>query len=289
MLVMSHLQEYPFESHYQDVSDCRLHYLDEGEKKAPALIFLHGVPTWSYTFRRIIPTCVKAGYRVVAPDLPGFGLSEKPMEKQLFTLKWLVEGMGEFIGIMNLEQPVLFAHDWGAIIGSLLISEKENRFAGMILCNGLLPVPGMKTPHLFRIWRLFAQISPLLPVGRIIDFGSKKRLSSMERRGYDFPFNSSREKKAIRWMPQLVPIGKGHKDVQMLEDAWLNLDQWMKPLLIIFGNGDPITRGWERVLQRRIPGAKNQDHVLLKGGHFLQEDAPEDISRAIVGFMKKNR
>ncbi|MEN8230336.1 MAG: haloalkane dehalogenase [Bacteroidota bacterium] len=286
---MSWKEEFPFESHYQDISGCRLHYLDVGEKEAPALIFLHGVPTWSYTFRRIIPACVKAGYRVVAPDLPGFGLSEKPIVKRLFTMKWLVQVIRDFIGIMNLEQPVLFAHDWGAIVGLLLASEKEERFSGMILCNGLLPLPGMKIPHLFRIWRLFARFSPLLPVGRIVDFGSKNRLSSIEREGYDFPFHSNGDKKAIRWMPQLLPIGKKHSEVQMLEDAWSGLERWMKPLLTIFGNGDPITRGGERILQKRIPGAKNQDHILLNGGHFLQEDAPEEISRVIIDFMKKKR
>lgn len=277
LLLMNRLQEYPFESHYHD----------EGEKQAPVLVFLHGVPTWSYTFRRIIPACVAVGYRVVVPDLPGFGLSEKPTSKRDFTLYWLLNLIKRFMGFMDLKQPVLFAQDWGAVLGMLLAAENENLFSGMILCNGLLPVPGMKTPKFFRFWKFFARFSPILPVGMIVNFGSKRRLSRMEKYGYNFPYGSNKQKKAIRWMPQLLPIVMRHSNFQWLSDAWSNLDKWTKPVLTIFSDGDPITQGGEKIIQKRIPGARDQDHVVLTGGHFLQEDASEEISRRIIRFMKK--
>ena len=280
--------DFPFESHFLDVSGLRMHYIDEGDKEAPAIIFLHGVPTWSYTFRNVIPACVKSGYRVVAPDLPGFGLSEKSIDKPLVTLSWLVNMVSEFIGHIQLDQPVLYAHDWGAVIGLLLASQKDDPFSGLILSNGLLPVPGMKAPFQFSIWRLFARISPFLPVGRIVDYGTSRRLSSMERKGYEYPFRTTKEKMTIRLMPQLLPMGRRHPEFHRLKMAWSNLEKRKKPLLTLFSDGDPITRGGEKILQERIPGSSQQDHIILRGGHFLQEDVPEEISRKIIGFMRKH-
>ena len=285
---MSKPFQFPFESHYLNVSGIRMHYIDEGDKKAPSIIFLHGVPTWSYTFRKIIPTCVKSGYRVVAPDLPGFGLSEKTIKKPVVTLSWLVNLVREFVGHVQLDQPVLYAHDWGAVIGLLLASQKDDPFSGLILSNGLLPVPGMKAPFQFRIWRLFARISPFLPVGRIVDYGTRRRLSPMERKGYEYPFHTTKEKMTIRLMPRLLPMGHQHSEFHRLKMAWSNLEQREKPLLTLFSDGDPITRGGEKVLQERIPGSSHQDHIILRGGHFLQEDVPEEISRKIIGFMRKH-
>jgi haloalkane dehalogenase len=278
---------YPFQSHYKDVSGTRVHYLDEGDPRAPTLIFLHGVPTWSYTFRRIIPECVTSGLRVIAPDLPGFGLSDKPIDKQVFSLQWLVTQVAEFIDLMEVDRPVLYAHDWGVLIGLILASTPHNPFSGMILSNGFLPVPEMKVPRLFRIWRTFTRYSPFLPVGMIVNLGSKRRLSWKEKQGYNFPFKSGTEKRAIRIMPRLIPISKKHTGIELIEKAWSQLEEFNNPLITIFGDGDPITRGGEKVIQERIPGARNQDHKILKGGHFLQEDTPVEIARIIIEFIQK--
>ncbi|MCK4748598.1 MAG: alpha/beta fold hydrolase [Bacteroidales bacterium] len=285
---MNRLLAYPFQSHFKDVSGIKIHYLDEGDPDAPALIFLHGVPTWSYSFRRIIPDCVAAGLRVIVPDLPGFGLSHKPIDKQIFSLRWMVAHVAEFIDLMKVDRPVLFAHDWGVLIGLLLAAEADNPFSGMILSNGFLPVPGVRAPWLFRIWRTFARYSPLLPIGMIVNLGSKRRLSRKEKQGYNYPFNSMKEKGAVRIMPGLIPVGN-RNGIEVIEKAWSQLEEWDKPLLTIFGDGDPITRGGEKIIQTRIPGAWNQDHKILKGGHFLQEDAPEEIARTIIRFMEKKR
>ena len=266
-----------------------MHYLDEGEKSARALILLHGVPTWSYTFRHMIPQCVDAGCRVIAPDLPGFGLSDKKFQKQQFTLSWVTEQMKLFIGQLNLNHPVFFGHDWGGVIGCMLASESDNPFSGYILCNGVLPFPGMKAPVLFKIWRLFATISPLLPLGIIVSMGCNRRLSSIERAGYEFPFRSIREKRAIRWMPQLLPTGNRMQHAEWLEKRWFNLEKLTKPVLTVFSTGDPIARGAERIVLERIPGARNQKHVVITGGHFLQEDAPEEICNVVLSFLKTNQ
>lgn len=283
---MSVLQEFPYKSHYKEVSGFSMHYIDEGDPTAHPVLFLHGVPTWSYTFRKIIPGCVEAGLRVIAPDMIGYGLSDKPAHWKAYSLSAIVQRTEEFIRKLEIEQLVLFAHDWGAVIGMLLASRPDNSFKGMVLSNGLLPLPGMKTSGLFRIWRQFARISPILPVGTIVNYGTKRKLSDEEKHGYNLPYKSNREKRAIRFMPLQLPLGRRHSERDMAVKAWSALEKWNKPLLTVFGDSDPITRGGERILQRMIPGALDQNHIMLKGGHYIQEDAPHEISKAIIMFMK---
>lgn len=283
---MCPLPDYPFESHFLDVSGFRLHYLDEGKKNAPLILFLHGVPTWSYTFRKIIPPCVEAGYRVVAPDLPGFGLSDKPDSLKTISLDWLMDMMAEFVRLCGISRPVLFAHDWGGVIGLLLASSKALSFQGIILCNSLLPLPGKRIPVRFRLWRCFARCSPVLPVAMIINVASKQKLSREEKRGYNYPFPSASDKKAIRILPRLLPFREGQKGFTKVKEAWASLSGYNEAVLTLFSTGDPITRGGERTIQERIPGARKQEHKLLNGGHFVQEDAPVEIADSIINFMK---
>lgn len=282
---MDRLPSYPFKSRYLDVSGIQIHYIDEGDRNAPAILFLHGVPTWSFTFRNIIPGCLSAGLRAVAPDLPGFGLSEKPVDRTIFTLKWLVEMVKETVGLISIDQPVLFAHDWGGVIGMLIASEEREFFSGMILCNGLLPLPATRSPVLFRIWRSLARYSPILPIGMIVNSGCKRRLTREERSGYEYPFHNFADKGAVRRMPGLLPVGRRGGDQKSIELAWSELGNWRKPLLTLFSDGDPITRGYEKIIHDRIPGAAEQPHRILSGGHFLQEDAPEEISEEIIRFV----
>jgi len=263
----------------------KLHYLDEGDRSAPVIIFMHGVPTWSYTFRHIIPECTAAGYRVIAPDLPGFGLSEKEISIETLSLSWLVKVMGEFISQVCVEPPVLVAHDWGGVIGLLLVAEEGDPFSGIILCNSFLPSPGMSAPLLFRFWRVLARFSPLLPIGSIINAACYRKLTAQEKKGYNYPFDSSTDKRIVRIMPDLLPIGIDHPENERIERAWEVLEKWEKPLLTLFSDGDPITRGGEEIIQGRIPGARYQNHRIFPGGHFIQEDAPGDISNAILDFM----
>lgn len=283
---MCPLTDYPFESHYLHVSGFRLHYLDEGDARKGTLLFLHGVPTWSYTFRQIIPDCVKAGYRVLAPDLPGFGLSEKRFPRELFTMDFLLNTVGDFIKQMKISRAVLFAHDWGGLIGLQLASSVEFPFSGLILCNSLMPVEDMKIPILFRLWRFFARYSPLMPVAMVVNVASVKKLSRLQKRGYNFPFKSGKDKKAIRWMPWLIPIKRDQTGFSEVEKAWNKLAGFENPVLTLFSDRDPITRGGEKIILQSIPGARNQNHRIIQGGHFVQEDAPREIASHIINFMR---
>lgn len=280
------LPDFPFESHYLHVSGYRLHYIDEGNADNRTLLFLHGVPTWSYTFRHIIPDCVKAGYRVLALDLPGFGLSEKRIPREVYTMDFLVNVVGEFIRQMEIPRAVLYAHDWGGVIGLQLASSFEFPFSGLILCNSLLPVEGKKIPFLFRLWRFFARYSPVLPAALVVNLASHKRLSRLQKRGYNFPFKSGEDKKAIRWMPQILPFERGQTGFSNIEKAWEDLAGFENPVLTLFSDRDPITRGGEKIVLQRIPGARNQNHRIIHGGHFVQEDAPQIIASHIISFMR---
>jgi len=286
LLGMCPLSDYPFESHFLVVSGYRLHYIDLGEKNAPVILFLHGVPAWSYTFRKIAPLCAEAGYRVVAPDLPGFGLSEKKIPIKTYSLDWLTAIVAGFIDQCHISNPVLFAHDWGGVIGLLLASSGKPSFGGVILCNSLLPLPGMSPPMLFRLWKFFTRYSPVLPVALVVQVACKRKLSRKEKRGYNFPFGPASEKRAIRIMPRLLPLKSSQKGFSKIEEAWTRLSSYEKAILTLFSKGDPITRGGEKIILERIPGARNQEHRMLNGGHFVQEDAPVEIANSIIAFMK---
>ncbi len=283
------LAEYPFKSNFILIQRIKIHYIDEGSFDDPVVLMLHGVPTWSFTFRKIIPDCVLAGNRVIAPDLPGFGESDKPIDKKLFSLEQMVNWMDEFIRQLGLKRIFLFAHDWGAIIGLILAAKNPERFAGIIACNGLLPVIHQKVPAFFQLWKFFCRYSPVLPIGRIVDFACQKKLSCAEKEGYNYPFSEPNQKIAIRVLPQLIPLKKNDPGADLISESWKLLGKWEKPFLTVFSSNDPITRNGEKILLQRIPGTKNQPHRILSGKHFLQEDAPNELSSIIIEFVKSNQ
>uniref|UniRef100_UPI003216FE60 haloalkane dehalogenase n=1 Tax=uncultured Draconibacterium sp. TaxID=1573823 RepID=UPI003216FE60 len=287
--VENSLPDYLFHANFIEIDDVNLHYIDEGSKTAPVILFLHGVPTWSFTFRKIFPECLAAGYRIVAPDLPGFGRSDKPGDPDFYSISNLVEVVGKFIQQKKLQRVFLFAHDWGAIIGMVLAAKHPACFSGIIVCNGYLPDLNVAIPPAFRSWRLFCKYSPVLPVGRIIDFASNRKLLPAERKAYDFPFKTSKDKIAVRTLPQLIPVIKSSRDGDLVDECWRKLEQLEQPFLTVFSNRDKITRGGEILLQQRIPGAKNQAHKILNGRHFLQEDALAELGVIITEFVKKYR
>ncbi len=283
------LPDYPYSPNFATIDNLKVHFLDEGERKAPAVLFLHGVPTWSYTFRKVVPLCLDHGCRVIAPDLPGFGKSDKPAETRFYSIANLVKFMGKFIQQQNLTDLFLFAHDWGAIVGMILAVEHPGRFAGIMVSNGYLPDLNVKAPFPFRAWQMFCKYSPILPIGRIVDMASKRKLSAGERKAYNFPFLSNRDKRAVRILPQLIPAGENADDVQLVRQSWQKLEEWEKPFLTIFSNADKISKGGEKMLQKRIPGAKKQAHKILNGKHFIQEDAPLELGLIIGEFVKNNK
>lgn len=279
------LPNYPFTPHYIDVDGLRMHYVDEGPHQADPVLMLHGEPTWSYLYRHMIPICAAAGHRVIAPDLIGFGKSDKPTDVGAYSYQAHMDWMLAFITELDLRHITLVCQDWGSLIGLRLAAEQESRFKAIVVGNGMLPTGEQKAPQAFKLWKAFALNSPWFPIGRIVEFGSFKSLSKDELRAYDAPFPSAKYKAGARAFPALVPVSPDNPASEANKSAWQVLEKWNKPFLTTFSNGDPITRGGDKYMQSRIPGAQGLPHVTLKGGHFLQEDSGTEFAQAVNGLL----
>ncbi len=267
------LPDFPFAPHYAEIGDgLRVHYVDEGPRDAPVVLMLHGEPTWSYLYRHMIGPVAAAGFRAVAPDLIGFGRSDKPVARGDYSYAAQVGWMRAWIETLDLSRIVLVCQDWGSLIGLRLVAAMPERFAGVVLSNGGLP-EGQPAPRAFALWRAFSRWSPIFPIGRIVQAGTKRRLSPAEIAAYDAPFPDRASKVAARIFPSFVPLGD-NVAVPDQRAAWAVLDQWRKPFLCCFSDGDPITRGADATFRARIPGAAGMAHATLHGGHFIQEDDP---------------
>jgi haloalkane dehalogenase len=283
------LKDYDFKPQYININGLRMHYVDEGPKNANPIFLLHGEPSWSYLYRHIIPRCAAAGNRVIAPDLIGFGKSDKPKKIKDYSYQAHIDWMTIFIKTLDLKQVTLFGQDWGALIGLRLAAENEERFAGIIISNGMLLTGDQKVSVAFKLWKIFALLSPWLPVDRIINFGCLKKLDKAEKFAYRTPFPSSKFKTCVRAFPKLVPVTSRNPATPANRKAWEVLEKWNKPFLTVFSDSDPFTRGGDRYLQKRIPGTKGQKHITLRGGHFIQEDAGEELAKIIIQFVTDNR
>ncbi len=284
----SYLTDFPFCSRFTEVDGIQIHYIDEGNHDGPVILLLHGVPAWAYTFRNIIPVCLSAGNRIIAPDLPGFGLSGKPPDRRLYTLGNLSAWLEEFFIKLNLKQTYIFGHDWGVILGMILAARYPRLFSGIIACNGFLPVFPAKAPLIFHLWRLFAGYSPFLPIGTIVNMVCHRRLTGSEKKGYNYPFPNNKDKIAVRILPGLIPLDINNPGAGLINITWDKMAKWHKPFLTVFSESDPIARGGHLILRQRIPGTNNQPSYILPGSHFLQEDAPREIGDIINNFVKLN-
>lgn len=275
------LPDFPYQPHYVELMDgLRVHYLDEGPRDGPVALLLHGEPTWCYLWRHMITPLVDAGLRVVAPDLVGFGKSDKPLERAAYSYAGQVAWMRELIEALDLSRVTLGCQDWGSLIGLRLAAEMPERFSGIALSNGGLPA-GQEPPRAFAIWRAFSRYSPIFPIGGIVKRGTKRALSPDEVAAYDAPFPSRASKAAARVYPGLVPFA-GNAAVPDQLKAWEVFESWDKPFLCCFSNGDPITRGGDAMWVERVPGARSMRHRTLHGGHFIQEDDPQGFADAII-------
>jgi haloalkane dehalogenase len=281
------LPDYPFEPHYATLTDnLRLHFIDEGPRDADVVLMLHGEPSWSYLYRHLVPVFTAAGLRAVAPDLIGFGRSDKPTRIADYSYQRHVDWLREWIEQLDLRRITLVCQDWGSLLGLRLAAEHDDRFDRIVVANGFLPTADRATPLAFRIWQLFATRSPILPVGRIVATGTKRRLSPAERAAYDAPFPTAKHKAGARAFPALVPTSPDDPAVPANRAAWERLGQWEKPFLTLFGKGDPILGRADKPLQEHVPGARNQPHARLAGSHFIQEDAGTEIARRTVEWMR---
>ncbi len=282
------LPGYDFTPHFIDVMpNLRMHYVDVGPRHADPILLLHGEPSWSYLYRHMIPLLAAGGHRVLAPDLIGFGKSDKIAEKSAYSFASHVAWMQTFIESLDLQRITLFGQDWGSLIGLRLAAENEPRFARIAIGNGMLPTGDEKVPPAFKIWRAFALYSPWFPIGRIVASGVGHTLSKAEIAAYDAPFPSAKYKAGARAFPALVPVTPDNPASAANRAAWQVLARWHKPFLTCFSSGDPITRGADRFLQKRIPGAQGQPHTTVRGGHFLQEDSPRELAQTLLEFIQR--
>lgn len=279
------LPDFPFAPHYHTLDDSlRLHYLDEGPRDGPVVVMMHGEPSWCYLYRKMIPPVVGAGYRVVAPDLVGFGRSDKPTSKGDYSYAGHVAWMREWLEALDLTGIILACQDWGSLIGLRLVAAMPERFAGVVLSNGGLP-EGQDPPAAFAAWRLFAKTSPVFPIGGLIQRATTTELTDAEVAAYDAPFPTRGSKAGARIFPALVPLGP-NEAVPDQKAAWEVLETFDKPFNCCFSDADPITRGGEALFKTRVPGADHQMHRTLKGGHFIQEDDPQGFVAAILDTAK---
>ncbi len=284
------LPDYDFEPHYANVDGLRMHYVDEGRDDGDPVLLLHGEPSWSYLYRYMIPPLVEAGLRVIAPDLIGFGKSDKPVDKSDYSYAGHVGWMHGFIESLDLARITLFCQDWGSLIGLRVAAENEHRFGGIVLANGGLPTGDQTMPDAFMKWRAFALHSPYFPIGKIIQKGTTTNLRDEVVAAYDAPFPSRKFKAGARMFPALVPVRPDDPASEANRRAWDAFGRWEKPFLTAFSDKDPITRGGDRVWQKHVPGARGQHHVTIEGaGHFLQEDKGEQLANLTIEFIETNR
>ncbi len=286
----ANLPGYAFTPRYDSVgtsdgSTLRMHYLDEGPAQGPVVLLLHGEPTWSYLYRSMIGPLVNAGFRVLAPDLIGFGRSDKPIAREAYSYATNLDWLEQWFLKRDLGDVTLFCQDWGGLLGLRLVAAHPDRFARVLASNTALP-DGSDLGEGFRQWRDFSQSRPDMEVGRVVARGVTRPLTPAEISAYDAPFPDVSYKAAVLTFPTLVPLGPDDAEAAENRQAWSVLEQFRKPFLTAFGDRDPVLGHMDTVLQKRIPGARCQPHIRLeRAGHFSQEDEAERFVHALLKLM----
>ncbi len=285
------LPGYDFEPHYATVGgEIRVHYLDEGPANGEVVVLMHGEPSWSYLYRTMVPHLVDAGLRVVAPDLVGFGKSDKPADRADCTYARHVAWMSELlVDHLDLTAATLVGQDWGGLVGLRVVTAAPERFAHVVVANTGLPTGDQRLSEAFRAWQAYAASSPTFPIGRIVAGGCAEPLEEAVIAAYDAPFPDDSYKEAARIFPSLVPTTPDDPAAADNRAAWDVLRRWDKPLLCAFSDRDMITAGGDQPFRELVPGAAGQPHVTIEGGgHFLQEDRGPEFARAIVDFLGRS-
>ncbi len=297
------LPGYSFRPNYLMVSaegcpEIRMHYLDEGPAKGPVVLLLHGEPSWSYLYRKMIPMLTAKGYRCIAPDLIGFGRSDKPTRQSDYTHARHVAWTGDLLRQLDLKDVTLVCQDWGGLIGLRLVAGQGGRFARVVAANTALPdfpragvnpalsrMDTLKGVVGFGSWYLFSQLYPFWTAGQVVALGCATKLPPEVRAAYDAPFPSRDYMAGARVFPRLVPSDGANNRA-----AWEKLVQWGKPFLCAFSDKDPILSSFAGLFPALIPGAKGQPHTTIRGGgHFLQEDRGEELASVVAAFIEKTR
>lgn len=280
------LPDYPFEPCYTDVEGLRVHHVESGPASADPVLMLHGEPTWSFLYRKMIPVIAAGGHRAIAPDLVGFGRSDKPVRIEDYSFARHVAWMADWLRSNELQNITLVAQDWGSLIGLRLVAEHPERFSRVVIANGFLPTGDAPPPLAFKLWQAFARWSPLFPISAIVRAGCKQGFGRKVAAAYDAPFPVRRAKAGTRAFPRLVPTRPDDPSAEANRAAWEKLRRWDKPFLTAFATGDPIFGKLDKVLQQEIPGARHQPHCRIRGaGHFIQEDQGEELARVVLRFL----
>jgi haloalkane dehalogenase len=286
------LPGYPFAPHYVDVPDgdggeLRVHYVDEGPLDGEVVLMLHGEPSWSYLYRKMVPVFVAAGLRAVAPDLVGFGRSDKPTERSDYTYQAHVDWTWAAIEAIGISDVTLVGQDWGGLIGLRLVAEHPDRFARVVAANTFLPTGDRDPGDAFRAWQKYSQETSTFNIGNIVNGGSLSELPPEVVAAYDAPFPDDSYKAGARQFPALVPTSPDDPASAPNRKAWESLKKFDKPFLCAFSDKDPITGGADRALKADIPGTKGQPHTtIVDAAHFLQEDKGEDLAAVVVDFVQ---
>lgn len=286
------LSGYGFDPHYLQVSDLeggelRLHYLDEGPGDGEVVLLLHGEPSWCYLYRKMIPILTDAGYRVIAPDLIGFGRSDKPADRNDYTYARHVAWLQAFLDALDLQAIHLVCQDWGGLLGLRLVAENADRFSSVVAANTFLPTGDTDLGPAFEKWRQFSQETPDFHIAGVIKGGTVTPLPKEVLDAYNAPFPDESYKEGARQFPMLVPASPDDPAAEANRRAWAVLRQWQKPFLTAFSDSDPVTAGADTWFQKNVPGARGMNHVTIRnGGHFLQEDQGEELAAVVVRFLE---
>ncbi len=288
------LPDFAFAPHYVEVDDgdtgtLRIHHLDEGPADADPVLLMHGEPSWCFLYRHVIPGLVEAGHRVIAPDLVGFGRSDKPTQQSDHTyarhVQWMQRALFDQLDLRNI---TFFGQDWGGLIGLRLVAAAPDRFARVVIGNTGLPTGHGPASEAFLAWQKFSQEAEEFPVGGIINGGCTTDLSPEVVAAYDAPFPDDSYKAGARIMPALVPTSPDDPASADNQEAWKVLERFDKPFLLAFSDSDPVTKGGDAPFRAKVPGAQGQPHTVIEGGgHFLQEDRGPELARVIDDFIAR--
>lgn len=282
------LTDWPYEPRYMEVEGLRMHYVDAGPADADPVLLLHGEPTWSYLYRKVIPEITAAGLRAVAWDMVGFGRSDKPAAIGDHSYAAHVRWLRGFVDALGLARMTLVGQDWGGLLGLRLLAEVPDRFAGVVAANTALPTGDHEMPELWQRFRQFVASAEDLPISWLIDQGCVSDLPAGATAAYDAPFPDAAYKAGPRVMPELVPYFADHPASEENRRAWEVLVSLETPLLTAFSDSDPITGPAAAPFRDLIPGARGLEHPTITGaGHFLQEDRGEELGRVVAEFATR--
>lgn len=296
------LPDYPFAPHYVEVEDpalgpLRMHYVDEGAHDAPVVLMLHGNPTWSYLYRHMIGPVAAAGYRVIAPDMIGFGKSDKPAAREAYGFDRFVLWMRRFVEALDLTGTTLVCQDWGGPIGLRVLSEVPGRFAAVLASNTLLQncdAPPLGVPdwpgEAIAAWIETCRTSDDLPLDELVARACVTRPADDVLAAYAAPYPDAAYKAGMLEITCGIPIAEGAEGLEANRAAWRFFETWDKPFLTAFSDSDPATINWEKVFQARVAGAKGQPHTRIAGaGHFVQEEQGPALAEVLIAFLRANK